>query len=331
MDSVGPSLQLAVANHGLGSVHAVLDGLAQAHAVQLDKAPHGMFIKCFCPTKQISVSQRHWGSPKRFNIGDSDFTTPSGSTPSSSSRSSHSPSSPGSRPDSTGSSASRTTLGKTVLLRLRCSCKQDEDDIPNLPKTMRNSNIECFVAHVPYTVKNTFVHVRGELSGADEFDNVSTASAPPGLLACELVEPGEVVGQGFLQDLVSQPESHDVLVQPMRRRSLAVQTGALPKPRRSRVNGRACQTDNFASDVTIASEDQPALYTEEQVADSMEKLSARMRADAAHSQRQLLEEAISEVSMRYEQQIEDLLKQLSDTKLELERKRCANTQRKKKT
>ena len=73
------------------------------------------------------------------------------------------------------------------------------------------------------------------------------------------------------------------------------------------------------------------LYTEDQVADSMEKLSVRMRADAAHSQRQLLEEATSEVLMRYEKQIEDLPKQLSDTKLERERTRRANTQRKKNT
>jgi len=49
-------------------------------------------------------------------------------------------------------------------------------------------------------VKNTFVHIRGDLSGADELDTVSTASAPPSLFACEPVEPGEVAGGRVLHD-----------------------------------------------------------------------------------------------------------------------------------
>jgi len=160
------------------------------------------------------------GSSTRFCSGDSDLAKRSGSRLSPSTRSSRSPSSPLSSPDSSASSASWTTLSKAALLRL-----QGDGDIPNLPKTTPNSDIEGFAAHVPYTVKNTFVHIRGDLSGAEELDNVSTASAPPLLLACQPVDPGEIVEEGSLHDgfehhdLLSQLESDDGSVRETHSRS----------------------------------------------------------------------------------------------------------------
>ena len=66
--SIVPSLQRALARHVPGIVHAILDGLCNAHSVTFEKAPHGMFFKCFYPTRPKPDIPDHVQTPMKFNI-----------------------------------------------------------------------------------------------------------------------------------------------------------------------------------------------------------------------------------------------------------------------
>ena len=55
MDFLLPSLHAAVNKHGSGLILAILDGVSRAHAVHLETATHGIFVKA------------HFPNPKNYN------------------------------------------------------------------------------------------------------------------------------------------------------------------------------------------------------------------------------------------------------------------------
>jgi len=80
MDALAHPLQVAVVTHGVGVVLSVLEGLAKAHAVHTERAPHGLFVKCMFPARPTTVSNPMCSVPCRvrtFDIAADDLSDPS--------------------------------------------------------------------------------------------------------------------------------------------------------------------------------------------------------------------------------------------------------------
>ena len=62
MDTLSQSLHLAVAAHGIGSICAILEDVAQAHVIHIERARHVIFVKGIFPklkTSPVSAGQEH--------------------------------------------------------------------------------------------------------------------------------------------------------------------------------------------------------------------------------------------------------------------------------
>ena len=56
MDAITPSLKVALARHGTGTVHSVLEAIGRAHALRIECASHGFFLKAFVDKSSSSSS-----------------------------------------------------------------------------------------------------------------------------------------------------------------------------------------------------------------------------------------------------------------------------------
>ena len=173
-------LQKAVVFRDVETVFAILDGVSKAHAVHFEKAPHGLFVKCFFARRgQLHIpNASHKATAQTFHIGELDDDISETSTVSTS------PCSTNSCSPSPNPRASPEAISRTTLLQLRAADPGPIVVANSPPKSMNRSTVDALVGQARYAVKGTFVHVASEHSDTEA---VSVASAPPGFPDVDVV------------------------------------------------------------------------------------------------------------------------------------------------